>query len=333
MSIHVASLVKYYKYDIIKTYVNKDMEVVFMSIVCIGQCAYDLTFPIHEPLIENQKYRIMEPFSCIGAPAANAAYLCALWKADTALISRCGRDFYGTEIRRVLERAGVDTRYLVTDEHFTTPLSAIIANSSNGYRTIFNCPGVQGKLNFEYPEDADILLLDGHELQASMEALRRFSDIDSVMDAGTYHEETKVLAQQVTYLVCSQDYARQYSNIEITVQNPDSWKQTFKALHTLNHRNIVVTLGDQGLLFEDAKGIHHMEAFPVSAVDTTGAGDIFHGAFTYCIHHGYTLQDALLLASATSAISVQTLGGQTSIPSKESVNQFLRKHECDVALR
>ena len=90
MSIHAASLVKYYKYDIIKTYVNKDMEVVFMSIVCIGQCAYDLTFPIHEPLIENQKYRIMEPFSCIGAPAANAAYLCALWKADTALISRCG---------------------------------------------------------------------------------------------------------------------------------------------------------------------------------------------------------------------------------------------------
>ena len=50
-----------------------------MSIICIGQCAYDLTFPIQEPLIENQKYRIMEPFSCIGAPAANAAYLCALW--------------------------------------------------------------------------------------------------------------------------------------------------------------------------------------------------------------------------------------------------------------
>ena len=68
---------------------------------------------------------------------------------------------------------------------------------------VYKRQGVQGKLNFEYPEDADILLLDGHELQASMEALRRFSDIDSVMDAGTYHEETKVLAQQVTYLVCS----------------------------------------------------------------------------------------------------------------------------------
>ena len=74
-----------------------------MSIICIGQCAYDLTFPIQEPLIENQKYRIMEPFSCIGAPAANAAYLCALWNAETVLISRCGKDFYGAEIRRVLK--------------------------------------------------------------------------------------------------------------------------------------------------------------------------------------------------------------------------------------
>ena len=84
-----------------------------MSIICIGQCAYDLTFPIQEPLIENQKYRIMEPFSCIGAPAANAAYLCALWNAETVLISRCGKDFYGAEIRRVLKEAGVDTAYLM----------------------------------------------------------------------------------------------------------------------------------------------------------------------------------------------------------------------------
>lgn len=308
-------------------------EGVVMSIVCIGQCAYDLTFPIHEPLIENQKYRIMEPFSCIGAPAANAAYLCALWKAETALISRCGRDFYGTEIRKVLDQAGVNTTHLMVDEHFTTPVSAIIANSSNGYRTIFNCPGIQQELQFTFPNQVDILLLDGHELQASVEALNRFPDIDSVMDAGTFHEETSVLAQKVTYLVCSQDYARQYTDLEISINDPDSWKRTFDKLHILNRMHIVVTLGDQGLLYEDVQGLHHMDAFPVSAVDTTGAGDIFHGAFTYCIHSSYSLQDALIIASAASAISVQTLGGQTSIPTKKAVNEFLKERECEAILR
>ena len=304
-----------------------------MSIICIGQCAYDLTFPIQEPLIENQKYRIMEPFSCIGAPAANAAYLCALWNAATVLISRCGKDFYGAEIRRVLKEAGVDTAYLMEDESFSTPVSAIIANSFNGYRTIFNCPGIQRKLEFHYPEQAEILLLDGHELQASLEALSRYPDIDSIMDAGTFHEETSVLAQKVTYLVCSQDYARQFSNIEVSIQDENSWRQTFDALHALNAGHIVVTLGDQGLLYEDTQGIHHIEAFNVSAVDTTGAGDIFHGAFTYCIHKSYPLQDALIIASATSAISVQTLGGQTSIPTKAAVNRFLNEQCCHLILK
>ena len=91
-----------------------------MSIICIGQCAYDLTFPIQEPLIENQKYRIMEPFSCIGAPAANAAYLCALWNAETVLISRCGKDFYGAEIRRVLKEAGLIQHTLWRMKAFNT---------------------------------------------------------------------------------------------------------------------------------------------------------------------------------------------------------------------
>lgn len=92
---------------------------------------------------------------------------------------------------------------------------------------------------------------------------------------GTFHEETSVLAQKVTYLVCSQDYARQFSNIEVSIQDENSWRQTFDALHALNAGYIVVTLGDQGLLYEDTQGIHHIEAFNVSAVDTTGAGFSF----------------------------------------------------------
>ena len=119
----------------------------------------------------------------------------------------------------------------------------------------------------------------------------------------------------------------------MSIQDENSWRQTFDALHALNAGYIVVTLGDQGLLYEDTQGIHHIEAFNVSAVDTTGAGDIFHGAFTYCIHKSYPLQDALIIASATSAISVQTLGGQTSIPTKAAVNRFLNEQCCHLILK
>ena len=50
-----------------------------MRILCIGQAAYDITFPVDEPIVENQKYRVMEKIECMGGPAGNAAYLCARW--------------------------------------------------------------------------------------------------------------------------------------------------------------------------------------------------------------------------------------------------------------
>lgn len=304
-----------------------------MRIVCIGQCAWDMTFPIHEPLTENQKYRIMEPFSCIGAPAANAAYLCALWGEETGLITRIGKDFYGQEICRILESVHVDCAHVQQDEQFTTPCSAIIANSSNGYRTIFNCPGNQRELSFTYPQTADYLLLDGHELQASLAALKRFPDAISVLDAGTCRKDTKTLGALVDHLVCSQDFAYQYTGISITLEDRTSWETTFAKLKELNQKQLVVTLGENGLLYEEKGSIHHIPAFAVHTIDSTGAGDIFHGAYTYALSKGYTLLETLQIASATSAISVQTLGGQTSIPKRENVTAFLRAHGIDMEVR
>lgn len=304
-----------------------------MSILCIGQCAYDITFPIHEPLCENQKYRIYDKFECIGAPAANAAILCAMWEEESILISRVGKDFYGEQILNILKSLQVTTSYVMVDEAFATPISAIIANSSNGSRTIFNCPGEQRNLAFHYPDTTDVILVDGHELQASKEALQRYPDAVSIIDAGTYKEETRVLGGMVDYLVCSQDFARQYTGIQLDDQDQTAWKQAFHKLHEINRKHIVVTMGESGLLYEEEGIVYHHPAYKVKAIDTTGAGDIFHGAFAYCIKQGYSLADTLHIASATSAISVQTLGGQTSIPTKEKVNSFLKEHAETVVLR
>ena len=78
-------------------------------------------------------------------------------------------------------------------------------------------------------------------------------------------------------------------------------------------------------MYEDAAGIHAMRAYPVKAIDTCGAGDIFHGAFTYCMANHYSFADALKISSMTSAISVESYGSQLSIPDKATVNERLRK--------
>lgn len=297
-----------------------------MRILCIGQAAYDITFPVDEPIVENQKYRIMEKIECMGGPAGNAAYLCARWGADTVLQARVGDDIYGHKIRNILESVQVDTSCIHVDSEFETSISGIIANRRSGHRTIFNCPGIVEPITFQMPSpDPDVILVDGHEPDASFKALKQYPDALSIIDAGTLRDATKELSKLVDYLICSQDFAYQYTGIYAGKKHPEQWPVLFEKLHELNQNHIAVTMGDEGLLYEDEAGIHAMRAYPVKAVDTCGAGDIFHGAFTYCMANHYSFADALKISSMTSAISVESYGSQLSIPDKSTVNQRLRK--------
>lgn len=290
-----------------------------MTIVCVGQSAYDITYFLHEDIKENQKYRVYETQECIGAPATNAACLCAKWGQDVKLISRIGKDRYGELILEELVKQGVDTQYVMACDDIKTPVSTIITHVENGSRTIFNCPSKSKEVAFRYPKTCDVVLLDGHEEEASIELLHRFPNAISMLDAGTCREETKRLAPLVDHLVCSQDFAFQYTGICIDVKDPKSIVHTFRKLRELNQKQIVVTLGEQGLLYlvEDTIVYHHAQN--VVAVDTTGAGDIFHGAYAYGLAKQWSLEKIIDIATRAAGISVTRVCGNLSIPSLQDI--------------
>lgn len=295
------------------------------KVLCIGQSVYDITYPINEKLVENKKYRIYNKIECLGGPAANAAYLNAMWGNETYLISRVGNDIFGDKVLSTLRDIGVNTDYINICEEDTS-ISAIVTNLENGNRTIFNCPSSKLDIDFTYPKDVDVILVDGHELEASLKALEIFPKAKSIIDAGTYKPHLENLINKVEYLICSEDFANQYTGIEIKLSDTNSIEDTFKQLRILNKNNIIVTLGEKGLLYEKDDIIIHMPAFKAKAIDTTGAGDIFHGAFAYCISNGYSLEKNLQISSMASSISVEVLGGQTSIPSIKEVKCKISKY-------
>lgn len=295
-----------------------------MSILCIGQAVYDITFPLEEPIVENQKYRIYDRHECMGAPAANAAYLCGLWGVETSLIARVGADLFGKEILRTLEKAGVKTAGIRQETHQKTSISSIIVNKKNGHRTILNAPLQEDYFEPVWPEKApEIILLDGHEKEVSLAGLQKYPQAISMIDAGTYKSECRELFTSVDYLVCSQDFAFQYTGVVIDVNKKETLEATFEKLAELNPNQLVVTLGEQGSIYLEDGTIKHAPAFPSKPVDTTGAGDIFHGAFAYGLHQELPLTKIIRLASATAALSVEKLGGQTSIPSLKKVKKLL----------
>lgn len=292
-----------------------------MGIFCIGQSAYDITVPLKEPLIENQKYRVTDFQECAGGPALNAACLCASWGADTQLISRIGKDRYGRKLREILRESGVGMWYLIPDEEITTPHSLILTRPENGNRTIFNFPGEKEEVEYHIPaENADVILSDGHEPDITLEMLEKNTAAVSVVDAGTLRESTFAVAQKVDYLICSEDFARQYTDKKIDLENKEEYQEIFQKIERINQKHTIITLGERGVLYRKEDGeISHFPAYPVRAVDTSGAGDIFHGAFAYGLYRQFSLEENIRQSSMAAAISVQRRGSQLSIPTREEV--------------
>lgn len=265
---------------------------------------------------------------CGGGPAFNAAYLCAMWGEKVELISRIGNDTYGKRLLEIAAQAGIGTNYLIKDDEIETPHSYIFSNQENGSRTLFNFPGEKKDIKYKYPdEEVSVILSDGHEPEISVEAIHHYKSAISIVDAGTCRESTMQVAKEVDYLVCSEDFARQYTGKTINLNDPKKACEIFEEVEQINHKHAVVTLGEKGLLYRRDGKITLMPAFKVKAVDTNGAGDIFHGAFAYAIKQQLDFYDVLKISSMASAISVQTLGAQSSIPQLTKVTSELQKKE------
>ena len=154
--------------------------------------------------------------------------------------------------------------------------------------------------------------------------MRQAPHVPSVLDAGSVRDSTLILAKQVDYLVCSEVFAGSFCQSPIRLDDVDGLRQQMAALRAVAPY-VAVTLGEQGLVYEEGSHVYHLPAHTVDSVDTLGAGDIFHGSFTYAIHEKMDFADALRLASATAALSVTKVGGMSSIPELSQVQNLLQK--------
>ncbi|GAA0179128.1 sugar kinase [Clostridium sediminicola] len=289
------------------------------KILCIGHSAYDITLPLEEFPVENRKYGVKTVLECGGGPAGNAAYLIAKWGMSCRYAGILGNDIYGTKIREEYENIGVDLKYLIMDDNSTTPFSFIIANNKNGSRTLFNHKKNNSQLQLTFDDDEpETILVDGHELDASIQAIKKYPNAKSILDAGSYKVANVELARIVDYLVCSEDFVRDYLGLE-KFDTQESINYVFKKLEQLNKKNIIITLGEKGSLYKADGKVIHQNTYKVNALDTTGAGDIFHGAFAYCITRGFDIVKSIKISSITAALSVEKNGGRVSIPSIEDV--------------
>ncbi len=294
------------------------------DVLCVGHAAWDLVFTVDAVITEDQKYRALDLAQSVGGPAANAACLLSQWGLSVVLASHVGGDAFGAAITRDLRQAGVDTAYLRHEATEATPISTIVVSRSTGSRTIINHrpdPRLSARRT-ELPDHAPrAMLCDGHEPGLTALALDLHPHALSILDAGSYRQQTHELAQRVDHAVVSAAFA--HSATGILPDSPESAVRCVRALARAYPSRVAVTLGARGVVALDDDGEPVVLEPPrVRAVDTTAAGDIFHGAFTWALLNGRDYLPALRLAMRTAALSVTRPGGYDSIPSRDEARAF-----------
>lgn len=295
-----------------------------MKVLCIGHASFDITMPMDFYPVENTKYRVNDVMKCGGGPASNAAYLLAKWGVETYFAGVVGNDEYGKKIKKEFKEIGVDTTYLELDKNSETTLSFIINNKKNGSRTILTNRGKKLELSKEIEIKPDIILMDGEELKTCKKIIKENPEAISIIDAGSLRPTVLELAKLVDYVVCSKAFAEEYTGIRINIHDSEVMKTIFKKMRK-EFKNVVITLEGKGSVYQDDRKINLMPSLKVESVDSTGAGDIYHGAFAYGILNGFDMEKTILMSNIAGALSVTKLGGRNSMPTLKEVKDLYLK--------
>lgn len=282
-----------------------------IDVLCVGHASYDLVFSVAHHPAEDEKISAEGFVSCGGGPAANAAVTVAKLGFEASFAGFLGLDIYGEKHYQELLELGVHTNLIIRGSS-PTPLSTILVKP-DGRRALINYKGdtlplSSGIIDFSSVTPR-VVLFDGHEPHLSSSLLERTQteNIPTVLDAGSVHEGTLALMENVDYLVCSEKFARQFAGDE----------EIALARLAVISPAVVITLGERGLIWRRGQEQGILPAFPVNAIDTTGAGDAFHGALAAAVSCDMNWLDVLRYASAAGSICCTKIGARSGLPSRK----------------
>ena len=293
-----------------------------IDVLCAGYACVDLNFSLPHHPGPDEKLRATRLGLCGGGPAANAAVCVARLGGRAAFAGYLGRDPFGDSHLAELRRENVDASAVMRGEP-PTPVATVWIKPG-GHRAIVDHrdPGITAPdwTVLPKPPTARALLIDGHqpELSAILIATARQQGIPVVLDAGSVHEGTRALYNTVDYLIASETFARQFTQ-------EDDPATALAAME--GHAPVVaVTCGERGVHWIDDAGMHHLPAFDIEAVDTTGAGDAFHGALALGLARGLPLRKNFQQASAVGALTCLRHGAREALPRRAQLEGWLAAH-------
>jgi len=260
-----------------------------------------------------------------GGQVATALVTCARLGLRVKYIGTIGDDERGRIQWDSLQGLGIDLTHVQRRQNCPNQSAYILVDRSTGERTVLwqrpDCLRIEPEeITPDQITCGRLLHIDGHDTPAVARAaaIARQAGIPVTMDVDTIYPGLDRVLPNVDYLIASSEF-------------PGNWTREndpFRALELIQKeygmRVAAMTLGADGALARYQDRYYYSPGFIVRCVDTTGAGDVFHGAFCYALLEGMPLQQALEFSNAMAALNCTQLGARGGIASREQARQLMR---------
>ena len=299
---------------------NKSFDVVGMGLNSVDHLVLLPEFPT-----SNSKMEMLRFVKSGGGQVATAMVALSRWEIKTKYIGKVGTDELGEFSLKSIRDDGVEVSSVTVEPECTNQFAVILVEGKGGERTILwnrdkRLMYREGELRKEDICSGKILHLDGHDIRAAIRCARwaREEGIPTVLDIDKVEPLTSDLLKEIDFVVTSSWFPFRFTGIS-------DRKKAFLELKKHISGFLCTTAGPEGAMALVEGEIVHVPGFEVKVVDTTGAGDVFHGGFIYGLLQNWEVEEILRFSNAVAALKCRDMGGRRGIPTLGEVRQLLVK--------
>ena len=296
------------------------------KIVVIGSCNTDMVVKAGRLPVPGETVLGGTFYMNPGGKGANQAIAAARLGAEVTLISKIGYDLFGLQALEIYRSEKINTEFIFTDQKSPSGV-ALISVDSYGENSIIVAPGASRSLLTEdidkaksKLEEADIILM---QLEVPIETVEYAATIAKSYGKKVILNPAPVSVLSNSFLSCvhtilpNRIEAEMLSGIKV-IDEESAWRAA-KAIGEKGIENVVITLGKDGAYVKEKEEYTMIPAKEVETIDTTGAGDVFCGAFSVYLSENHTLTESVEFANTAAALAVTRMGAQSAIPYKREI--------------
>jgi sugar/nucleoside kinase (ribokinase family) len=295
-----------------------------VDVVGLGLNATDTVLIVRDFPALGGKERVLSSSVHPGGQVATALVTCQRLGLRTRYIGKVGDDEGGRIQLASLKREGVDVRYMRVVPATPNQFGHILVDQATGERTVFwdrdaRLTVSPQELTHAAITSARVLHLDGCDVEACLKAARwaKRARLLVVADLDTVYKEVESLFPFIDYLIASTKF------LPTLTGQADPFRVLAYMAREYKMKAPGMTLGRDGALVYHSGRFHYSPGFVVETVDTTGAGDVFHGAFIYALLAGWEMGRMLGFANAMAALNCTALGARGGIRTQAEAESLM----------